>query len=290
MSEPLMRDFEIRKKNMTELLNSPETMVRQIRAVLKKECLQGNHFASDAALANNSSAVLFLIGNACSPNDGLPEPCLILNKRSKKVPQSGDLCCPGGGIDRRLDPWLEKALRLPISPLRRCPDWRIFQQRHPQAFRRMSLLLATSLRESFEEMRLNPLRVDFLGPLPPQRLVSFHRVIYPMVCRLHGRPKFRPNWEVDRIVSIPLRALLDPGNYANYRLTFRWDDPGKPDDTMEHRCMRHRDGGETENLWGATFRITMAFLEMVFGFHPPEAKTLPRVERTLGETYFSGNG
>jgi 8-oxo-dGTP pyrophosphatase MutT (NUDIX family) len=274
---------------MNERLNNPNHLARHIRAVLKKECLQGNHFASDAALSNNSSAVLFLIGNIPSGNADRWEPCLILNRRSKKVPQSGDLCCPGGGIDSRCDPWLGKALRLPFSPLRRCPDWRMMQRRQPQAFRRMSLLLATCLRESFEEMRLNPLQVDFLGPLPPQRLVSFRRMIYPLVCRHRGRPRFRPNWEVDRIVSIPLRALLDPGNYARYRLTFRWNDPGKPDDVMEHLCLRHREGEETENLWGATFRITMAFLEMVFDFHPPAGEGLPLVEKTLDETYFSGH-
>ena len=41
------------------------------------------------------------------------------------------------------------------------------------------LLFAASIRESFEEMGLNPFGVQFLGPLPPQRLVMFHREIFP---------------------------------------------------------------------------------------------------------------
>ena len=48
---------------------------------------------------------------------------VILNKRSRDVLQGGDLCCPGGTINSRLDAYLAKALSLPGSPLSRWPYW-----------------------------------------------------------------------------------------------------------------------------------------------------------------------
>ncbi|HSM74653.1 MAG TPA: hypothetical protein VK852_08460, partial [Desulfobacterales bacterium] len=79
---------------------------------------------------------------------------------------------------------------------------------------KIALLLAAALREGFEEMRLNPLGVEFLAPMQAQRLVLFQRVIYPLVGWVPRQRRFIPNWEVDKIVRIPLAALLDPVNYA----------------------------------------------------------------------------
>ena len=50
-----------------------------------------------------ASVVLFLLGNCPAESGDRPEPCLILNKRSARVRQAGDLCCPGGGITPGLD-------------------------------------------------------------------------------------------------------------------------------------------------------------------------------------------
>ena len=44
------------------------------------------------------SCVMLLLGPHTVANGGPPDPCLILNKRSQRVRQPGDLCCPGGGI------------------------------------------------------------------------------------------------------------------------------------------------------------------------------------------------
>ena len=84
---------------------------------------------------------------------------------------------------------------------------------------RLRLLLATALREGAEEMRLNPLGVGFQGMLPPEHLVMFNRTIYPMVGWVQRQQRFFPNWEVERIVRIPVRALLVPTDYIRLRLT-----------------------------------------------------------------------
>lgn len=153
----------------------------------------------------------------------------------------------------------------------------------------MALFLATALRESFEEMHLNPLRVKFLGPLPSQNLVMFRRVIYPLVGWVQNQKQFAPNWEVEKVVHIPLRELIKPQAYARYRLRIRTAPGSEAKSFVEdHPCFRFSDGHGSEILWGATFRITMVFLEMIFGFHPPSLESLPLFRRTLEESYLTG--
>ena len=86
-----------------------------------------------------------------------------------------------------------------------------------------------------------------------------------------------------------LRDLLDSKNYARYRLNIdqvpeQRQKPGLHD----FPCFLLRDGDTTENLWGATFRITMAFLEVVFGFKPPDMDSLQVVNGTLDLHYLTG--
>ena len=190
-----------------------------------------------------------------------------------------------------LPPWFlpAKLLHLPGSPLKRWPYWSLWRSRQQHQAGELAVIFAASLRESFEEMRLNPLGVKLLGMLPSQQLVMFHRIIYPLVCWIPRQKRFRPNWEVEKIVYIPLRNLLDSKNYARYRLNFeRIPGQGQNPDGHDFPCFVHRDGDETENLWGATFRITMAFLEVVFEFKPPDMDSLPIVNGTLDKNYLTG--
>jgi 8-oxo-dGTP pyrophosphatase MutT (NUDIX family) len=233
--------------------------------------------------ADSTSAVLFLMGPHCDMGF---EPCVLLNKRSLKVRQPGDLCFPGGRISQPLDAHLSRFLRLPFLPLGRWPYWQAWRSEREQEAKRLSLLLAASLREALEEMRLNPIGVRFLGPMPPQGLVMFRRVIYPMVGWLSRQTRFLPNWEVDRIVFVPLRRLLQPERYGVYRLQSRRDGAvGMPQDFP---CFFHRDASGPEVLWGATYRIVTLFLEMVFGFRPPEGPALRVIEGSLENGYWQG--
>ena len=50
----------------------------------------------------------------------------------------------------------------------------------------LALFLAVALRETWEEMGLNPLNIKFLGMLPEQGLIVFDRSIFPMVGWLDG--------------------------------------------------------------------------------------------------------
>jgi hypothetical protein len=152
----------------------------------------------------------------------------------------------------------------------------------------LALLLATALRESLEEMGLNPLGVRFLGPLPPEDLQMFDRVIYPMVGWIRRQRHFLLNWEVERIVYVPIQNLLNRDNYACYRLNMA----PQSEDTQEGRtqdfpCFRHETENEREVLWGVTYRIVMVFLELVYGFKAPSLNTLPIIYGYLDKRYFN---
>ena len=275
-----------------------QRLLEDIPALLDRICdglqQQTNSLSSTSqqtALTQQASAVLFLLGCNCPPAEKeVVEPCLILNKRSSRVRQPGDLCCPGGSIAPRIDPLLARLLRLPASPLRRWKYWPYWRKNQSRQSRALAVLFATGLRESLEEMRLNPLGVDFLGPLPPENLVMFRRTIYPLVCWVRQQKQFTLNWEVERIVSIPLGDLLDPTRYARFRLRIDVpSDAARVNGVRDFACFEHRRDGKPERLWGATFRIAMQFLEMVFGFQPPPLESLPTVEGRIDENYINPN-
>ncbi len=130
--------------------------------------------------------------------------------------------------------------------------------------------MAASLREGLEEMRLNPFGVEFLGALPSQRLVMFKREIYPA------------GWLDSEIKSAfsPIGRLRRSYTYHCERY---WIQTAMPDTNSilkpkavdiahekEFPCFLHHGNGTTEVLWGATYRITMVFLKLVFGFTPPD--------------------
>ncbi len=272
------------------ILNDVEALPKRVEHRLREHAGQAPVFTDDILYSPRASAVLFLLGRRCPRDSGDDAgPCLILNKRSAKVSQPGDLCCPGGSIFPRLDVILARLLRLRGSPLVRWADWPEWRKRRPQEAFLLALLLATGLRESFEEMRLIPFGIRFLGFLPPALLVMFRRVIYPMVCWVSGQERFFPNWEVEKVVAVPLGNLLKPENYARCLMTMADSNDGRSArEIKEFPCFLHSRNGRIERLWGATFRITMSFLELVFGFTPPASHTLQTVAGTLGHRYLAG--
>ncbi|MCF8062952.1 MAG: CoA pyrophosphatase [Deltaproteobacteria bacterium] len=276
-------------RDALRLLDDPHSLADHVSRVLNKGSLRSRVFPSGVSRSAETSSVLFLLGSYCGRGRGRGEPCVVFNKRSRLVKQPGDLCFPGGRMAPRLDRYLGRILSLPGFPLGRWPYWRQWRRSRPNQARRLSLLLATGLREGLEEMRLNPLGVRMLGPLPARELLLFSRVIYPMVGWIRRQKRFFPNWEVERVVYIPLRHLLTPELYARYRLRFEPDEPGPGEaEVRELPCFVHHGRRGTETLWGATYYIVIAFLQCVFGFRPPELQALPVVDGSLGADYLGG--
>lgn len=286
MSSPAIDESAVR------LLEDPEGLQRHILDMLgdPPRC-PGVAEGAGAAATDDlvSSSVLVLLGCSLQQGGHEREPCLILNRRSRKVKQAGDLCCPGGTTEQGVDPILARLLSLPGFPLSRWPHWRRWKRTCSEEAGELALHLATCLRESWEEMRLNPLRVRFLGALPPERLVLFPRLIHPLVGWIEERHRLKPNWEVTRIVSIPLRSLLDPSAYTRYRLYVDPQVAAKVSwTTQDFLCFLYQDGVDVEVLWGATLRIVLLFLEKIFGFTPPDVSSRPFVPGILDEAYLNG--
>lgn len=274
---------------MSPLFGNADRFQRHVAEALHAETRESRYFSPALQDGAAPSAVLLVLGEGCGTSDLSREPCLILNKRSQQVRQPGDLCCPGGGLSPKVDPHLARLLALPGVSMLGWPYWSKWRKRHPGQARRLSLFLATGIREGFEEMRLNPLGLRFLGPTPPARLHLFRRIIYPMVVWVRRQKRFFPNWEVEKVVRIPLRYLLNPDHYARYRVRFSPGIQQRFDRSVEDfPCFLLERRGEREMLWGATYRIVVAFLETVFGFIPPEETSLPVISGTLRGAYLTG--
>ncbi|MEW6186212.1 MAG: hypothetical protein AB1585_10790 [Thermodesulfobacteriota bacterium] len=267
----------------------PGKFIRQVTETLEKwnrdACLYAEHLSD----GSGSSAVLCLLSECQKGKGPEKEICFVFNKRSKWVRQAGDLCFPGGGIAHSFDPLVAKLLGYPLFPLGRWPYWKKWKtERRPEA-ERLALVLATGLRESAEEMRLNPLSTRFLGPMPPQALQSFQRFLYPMVVWIGHRKRFFPNREVEKVVPIPLNHLLQAEKYVRFRMRFASYVNGE-ESVQDFPGFFHEEEDGHEVLWGVTYRIVTTLLEVLFDFRPPEMGGLPVVEGMRDENYLYSAG
>ncbi len=274
--------------NLDMVFDAP-ALRRRVMDVLAKEC--GHNFFAPGSECDGTgltSSVLLLLGEFSPRKGSIAEAGIILNKRSQRVRQPGDLCCPGGGLEK-LDYYLARLLSLRGSTLSRWPYWDRLKTEYPQEAEFLSLLYAAGLREGWEEMGINPFGLTFLGPLPTHCLVMYERSIHPIVAWMSGQKRFRLNSEVERIVRFPVRALLDPGNYACYRINvpphLEWKFKSE---SADFPSFVYTVDGRSELLWGATFRIVTQFLEMIFGFEVPDIGALPVISGRLDEKYING--
>mgnify|MGYP001503142442 CR=1 FL=1 len=114
-------------------------------------------------------------------------------------------------------------------------------------------LLATALRETEEEIGVDPRHVDVLGPLAPIHTFSSNFVINPFVGVIPYPYPYRPDpHEVSAIFSVPLDVLIDPATAAEEQ----WILEGH---TVPIETYRH--AGQV--IWGATQRITATLLDLL---------------------------
>ena len=261
-------------------------LVNQVMETLRKWNQKAFLYPKTLSDLRGPSVVLFLLSECPQGNGLVPEPCFVFNKRSKLVRQSGDLCFPGGGIVHYIDSIGAKLLGLPFFPLGRWRYWKEGKTLRREESALLALLLATGLRESLEEMRLNPFGTEFLGQMPPQTLQPFQKVLYPMVVWIRNQKRFFPNWEVEKIVPIPVKDFLKPEKYVCYRMRFESSPTANDEALQDFPGFVHEDGEDMEVLWGVTYRIVITFLEIVFGFSPPEINSLKVIEGIRDENYF----
>ena len=214
----------------------------------------------------------------------------LLNKRSKKVLQPGDLCAPGGGIHPLFDSFTQKLLRFKLLPGIGGPGLEPAKRRGKETYKKILFLLGNALRESWEELRLSPVNVEFLGPLPAYPLSSRRWIIFPLVGRVKHSWVPKLSLEVEKIVPIPLTAFLDPQNYAVYSLEVpeKLVAQGIPT-PWEFPCLVYRENGEEEILWGATFKVIQTFFQIVFRFPFPNPDGHQVIHRPLPSNYLTGS-
>jgi 8-oxo-dGTP pyrophosphatase MutT (NUDIX family) len=227
-----------------------------------------------------------------SPGRGLSkagEFVFRLIKRSSLVSQPGDLSCPGGMIHPVIDRLLRPLLIHGPFPIIRGPARAYALKQGPKSFRITTLFLANALRETWEEIRLPPCRVRYLGPLPTYSLARFRRTIFPLAGYVENAGPPRPNREVEKIVEIPLTAFFQEELIGCYTLSV--PDPAEAGKSLsiQHPCLIHRspDGGE-EILWGATFHILFRFLAIVMDYQLPDWSKGPVIQRALRPDYLVG--
>jgi 8-oxo-dGTP pyrophosphatase MutT (NUDIX family) len=112
-------------------------------------------------------------------------------------------------------------------------------------------LTDTALRESLEEISLDPGGVDVLGELDHLTTVSSDRFIVPFVADLGGQPGelVADRGEVDQILYVPVADLLDPDSYREER----WGPLH-----IDHPVYFFEIEGDT--IWGATAAMLRQFL------------------------------
>ncbi len=214
----------------------------------------------------------------------------LLSKRSAAVPQSGDLSGPGG----KLEPFLDRFLRFFIAhgfPSHLGGDPLMYaRERGKVTFDSIALFLANAVRESWEEIRLSPFNIRFLGPLPSYHLSLFTKTIFPVIGLVEKKWKFHPSREVEKMVEIPLKAFYNKENYGFCSIRSPDDTADGTENEWKFPCLIHEDNdGKEEILWGATFNIIMSFLDIVFDFTPPEIQPGRIITKTLGPDYLTGN-
>ncbi len=116
-----------------------------------------------------------------------------------------------------------------------------------------SSFLETALRESWEEIRLNPEDVDILGELDDARTSTSGFVISPFVAFVPYPYEFiKEPFEINEILYIPVSALLKIAGHSKQVAT------GDDKEEIEY-CFEY----QGKVIWGATARILKQLLDII---------------------------
>ncbi|MBN2254378.1 MAG: CoA pyrophosphatase [Deltaproteobacteria bacterium] len=212
-----------------------------------------------------------------------------LIKRSERVPQGGDLSCPGGILDPAFDGVFSRIIRYGLPPVMTGDARRHAELGGAESLAHTCLFLANAMREAWEEIRLSPFNVHYLGALPCYNLTLFTKTIFPVVGLVKKDNPYRLNGEVDKIVEIPVSSFFDEKNYAVYSLEASDRIAGNRNGQWEFPCLIHVERNDSEEiLWGATFNIIISFLTTAFAFDFSRINPTRVVTGTLEKKYLAG--
>ena len=113
-------------------------------------------------------------------------------------------------------------------------------------------LAATALRETDEELGVNPDHIEVLGQLTPLYVPPSHFLMQPIVAYTQHAPNFTPNPnEVAEVIEAPLSVLLDEAT-KGAQLRALISQNGKQQLTPHYRIADH-------TVWGATAMVLSEF-------------------------------
>ncbi len=114
-------------------------------------------------------------------------------------------------------------------------------------------LEATALRESWEEIGLNPSEVTVIGQLSKLYIPPSNFDVFPFVGYCSERPHFVSNHEVEKLLEVPLSELHNPMNRKEVQIHHR---SGKTFEVPAYGIL-----GET--IWGATAMMISELLDII---------------------------
>jgi 8-oxo-dGTP pyrophosphatase MutT (NUDIX family) len=116
---------------------------------------------------------------------------------------------------------------------------------------------AAALREAAEEIGVRPDAVRVVGQLTPVQIPISGFVLHPVIGIADARPEFLlDDWEVARLIEVPLQALRDTSIVQTARRTREID--GRVDEIdVPYFAV------EGEEVWGATAMVLAEFLALL---------------------------
>ena len=114
-------------------------------------------------------------------------------------------------------------------------------------------LLETALRESWEEIRLNPKDAEILGELDDVQTVNTGFVISPFIAFIPYPYKFiKDNFEIKEILDIPIASLIEIANSGEEAIT-----------SSDESGIQYRFDYKGKVIWGATARILKQLIDII---------------------------
>jgi 8-oxo-dGTP pyrophosphatase MutT (NUDIX family) len=266
----------------------PRLVTNKLQAVAidyKEKNLQIDK-ANQSGSSNLKAGVVLLINY--KEMQGKSEYVFQLIKRSQKVSQAGDISCPGGMLQPGLDNILSYFLKTGMIPSMRKKAVNYVRSRDKETISLIRLFLTTALRESWEEIGLNPFNTVFLGALPSYSLTLLPRTIFPVVCFTPKPFVYKLNSEIEKVLEIPLGFFFNSENYATLDIKTSL---GNDTETLQYQmpCLIIPDAKEGENiLWGATFNIITNFLRIISDDSLPSSFSSRILNKVLTINYISG--
>ena len=114
-------------------------------------------------------------------------------------------------------------------------------------------IIDTALRESQEEIGINPKMVNIFGQLTPLHVPISNFIVYPVIGVYKTTPAFKADpTEVKKVIEIKLQDLLNPKNCTSKK--FKYGD-------LSFVAPIYNPDNNT--IWGATAMMLSEFLEVV---------------------------